>query len=190
MTTDSNVPEQIAAISNDLEVPSWEWAGPNKGRFYSNARGQYLLALAVKQGSVPKNIAKKLQKANKPNLVAIALNYHRAPLCEAKIPNLCTTVAQDIHHKARRGRWLTAYTPLFMAVCRACHTWVENNKEEAEEKGWYFAYQEGASKVAKRRFDRSSREGNTDGKFHTQQTSPEEYNNQPLLPSNLSKRSR
>ena len=175
-------------MSNDLGVPSYEWIGHNKNKLYREAKGRYFLALAKQQGHLPANKLRALQNTDKPHLITHALAYAREPRCEAQIENICTTVAQDIHHKAGRGRWLTIYTPLFMAVCRSCHNWIETNKEEAQQNGWYYAYQVGAAKVTKRAFMRSSRKGNADGKFHTQQTTPEEYNNQPLLPTNLSKR--
>ena len=52
--------------------------------------------------------------------------------CEAKLVG-CTTKATDVHHKAGRigenylkiGTWL--------AVCRNCHRWIEDNPEAAKE---------------------------------------------------------
>lgn len=54
------------------------------------------------------------------------------PFCEAKLVG-CTGKSTDIHHKAGRigdnylkiGTWL--------AVCRNCHTWIEQNPEAAKE---------------------------------------------------------
>lgn len=53
--------------------------------------------------------------------------------CEAKLVG-CTGKATDVHHKAGRnenhlkvGTWL--------AVCRSCHRWIEDNPLEAKELG-------------------------------------------------------
>ena len=56
--------------------------------------------------------------------------------CEAKLVG-CTTKATDVHHKAGRigenylkiGTWL--------AVCRNCHRWIEDNPEAAKELNLY-----------------------------------------------------
>ena len=46
-------------------------------------------------------------------------------LCQAKLPNICTTQATDVHHmQGRIGNLLTDETK-FLAVCRACHDWKE-----------------------------------------------------------------
>jgi hypothetical protein len=57
------------------------------------------------------------------------------PKCEAKLV-ACTGISTDVHHKAGRvgdnylkiGTWL--------AVCRNCHSWIENNPLEAKELGF------------------------------------------------------
>jgi len=54
------------------------------------------------------------------------------PHCKAKLQK-CTAKATDVHHKAGRigenylkiGTWL--------AVCRNCHRWIEDNPEAAKE---------------------------------------------------------
>ena len=57
------------------------------------------------------------------------LNEHK--LCE-----VCAKPATDIHHvQGRVGDNLTD-TSKFMAVCRGCHTFIENNREWAYEKGY------------------------------------------------------
>ena len=62
------------------------------------------------------------------------LYYH--PLCQAKIPNICTTHATDVHHKQGRiGQLLTDETK-FLAVCRQCHDWIETHPKEAKELGF------------------------------------------------------
>ena len=56
--------------------------------------------------------------------------------CQAQLPTICTTQATDIHHKKGRiGELLTDPT-YFLAVCRACHTWIELNPGKAKELGY------------------------------------------------------
>ena len=57
-------------------------------------------------------------------------------LCQAKLPNRCTTHATDVHHKQGRiGKLLTDETK-FLAVCRSCHDWIEMHPIEAKELGF------------------------------------------------------
>jgi hypothetical protein len=57
------------------------------------------------------------------------------PMCQAKIDG-CTGVSTQIHHRAGRiGEKLTDPAN-FLAVCHQCHVYIENNPEEAKEKGW------------------------------------------------------
>lgn len=58
------------------------------------------------------------------------------PFCEAKLPGICTAEATDIHHMS--GKIGDDYLDVnnFIALCRACHVWVENNPTEAKELGF------------------------------------------------------
>jgi len=57
-------------------------------------------------------------------------------LCQAKLPNICTTHATDVHHmQGRIGDLLTDETK-FLAVCRQCHTWIEEHPAQAKELGF------------------------------------------------------
>lgn len=59
-----------------------------------------------------------------------------SPLCNAKLQNICTTHATDVHHmQGRIGNLLTDETK-FLAVCRACHDWIETHPKEAKELGY------------------------------------------------------
>ena len=57
------------------------------------------------------------------------------PQCEAKLVG-CTAKATEVHHKAGRigDNYLKIST--WLAVCRNCHTFIENNPEEAKELGF------------------------------------------------------
>ena len=54
--------------------------------------------------------------------------------CEAKLPD-CQTVASDIHHQQGRGANLSNVST-FLAVCRTCHRWIEDNPAEAVKMGF------------------------------------------------------
>jgi hypothetical protein len=55
--------------------------------------------------------------------------------CQAGLVD-CTGQAKEIHHKA--GKIGELYTKIsnFLAVCRNCHNYIENNPEEAKELGF------------------------------------------------------
>ena len=57
------------------------------------------------------------------------------PFCEAKLSGICTAEATDIHHMS--GKIGDDYLDVnnFIALCRVCHVWVENNPTEAKELG-------------------------------------------------------
>jgi len=54
------------------------------------------------------------------------------PHCKAKLQG-CTAKATDVHHKAGRvgDNYLKIST--WLAVCRNCHRWIEDNPEAAKE---------------------------------------------------------
>jgi hypothetical protein len=57
------------------------------------------------------------------------------PQCEAKLVD-CTIKSTDVHHKT--GRVGDNYLKIssWLAVCRNCHSWIENNPIEAKELGY------------------------------------------------------
>ena len=57
------------------------------------------------------------------------------PQCEAYLVGTCTVTSTDVHHKAGRVGENYLKISTWMAVCRNCHTWIENNPEEAKELG-------------------------------------------------------
>ena len=58
------------------------------------------------------------------------------PLCEAYLVGTCTRTSTDVHHKAGRVGENYLKIGTWLAVCRNCHTWIENNPEEAKELGF------------------------------------------------------
>ena len=57
------------------------------------------------------------------------------PGCQAKLEG-CTGAATDIHHKAGRIGALLLLISKWLAVCRSCHRWIEENPVEAKELGY------------------------------------------------------
>lgn len=47
----------------------------------------------------------------------------------------CNKPSNDLHHKARRGKNL-CNVETFMAVCRTCHNWIEDNPTKSRELGY------------------------------------------------------
>lgn len=57
------------------------------------------------------------------------------PVCEAHLSG-CTTQATDVHHKAGRVGKLYLDESKWLALCRACHSWIETHPKEAREMGF------------------------------------------------------
>jgi hypothetical protein len=55
-------------------------------------------------------------------------------MCEAHLDG-CGTYATEIHHKSGRGEYMLDQST-YMAVCRNCHNWIENNPAEAKRLGF------------------------------------------------------
>lgn len=47
------------------------------------------------------------------------------PSCQAQIPEICTYVATDLHHKGGKVGDMLTNTKYFLALCRACHARIE-----------------------------------------------------------------
>jgi len=88
-----------------------------------------------KKVSAPRKFIKPVSdKKSKKDVVYTALRiaylkFH--PLCEAHLEN-CTNNSTEVHHKKGRGEYYLDDST-FLAVCRSCHTWIENNPKLAIE---------------------------------------------------------
>lgn len=73
-------------------------------------------------------------KENKVYLTLRKVFLDNHPLCEAGLPG-CTKQATTIHHSIGRigNRLIDIKT--FVPLCGGCHTWVENNADQAKELG-------------------------------------------------------
>ena len=95
--------------------------------------------VAIKPTIKAKPIPPRSQKRSKEERLYAAkriIFIQEHPLCEAHIPGICTNYSTDVHHTAGRiGADLLDETR-WKALCRACHTWVEEHPAEAQEKGF------------------------------------------------------
>ena len=86
-----------------------------------------------RQTTRPAPVSKKMQQTmneySKKRLAFLAMFAH----CQAKLVG-CTGVSTDVHHKAGRGENHNVMST-WIAVCRPCHTWIENHPAEAKELG-------------------------------------------------------
>ena len=64
----------------------------------------------------------------------IFLSAH--PMCQAHISGICTQRATDVHHMCGRIGDLYLDEKFWLAVCRACHMYIETHPKEAREKGF------------------------------------------------------
>lgn len=56
------------------------------------------------------------------------------PMCQAKVSD-CSVKATDVHHMAGRGDNHNNVST-WIAVCRNCHRWIEENPEDAKALGF------------------------------------------------------
>jgi hypothetical protein len=57
------------------------------------------------------------------------------PLCNIKIPGICTGPSCDVHHMEGRGIQ-TLVQSTWISCCRACHSWVHLNSKQARTLGF------------------------------------------------------
>ncbi len=93
----------------------------------------------IKPTAKHKPIASRTQKRSKEERLYSAkriLYLQNHPMCEAHLPGICTEYSTDIHHMSGKIGDLLTDERYFKALCRSCHTFVENNPEVAKEKGF------------------------------------------------------
>lgn len=81
-----------------------------------------------------RKVSKKRAKENREYAKVRKEYLEDNPNCEANLLG-CTTGATDIHHKKGRGLFLCDPRH-FLAVCRNCHCFIEDNPLEAKEMGF------------------------------------------------------
>lgn len=119
---------------NDDEKPIWK-------NFEGEKYCKYCWLMIKAKKAKPKKPRSKInQRSKKREKLDLLYSKMRIqfltdkPVCQAKLPN-CTSVATDVHHKAGRGRNYLAIDTWF-AVCRSCHSWIEEHPIEAREAGY------------------------------------------------------
>lgn len=107
---------------------------------YQLARAAYFLTTAFEQGRL-KVTAEQLTRITKDGRRHLRniRGTREWPVCEMALTQTnCDKrkrPAMDIHHRAGRGPQLLN-AELFVACCRACHSYVEHNREWAYQEGW------------------------------------------------------
>ena len=81
-----------------------------------------------------KSKSTKMQKTERAYSVLRRAFLDQHPVCKASL-HKCTVTATDIHHKKGRGKYHLD-TTTWLAVCRNCHTWIEENTHAAEQFGY------------------------------------------------------
>lgn len=79
----------------------------------------------------PKRIKEEAEYSKERKVFLVA-----RPMCEAHIAGICTQHSTDVHHKAGRSGDLYLDKRYWLAVCRACHMWIETHPKEARELGY------------------------------------------------------
>ena len=94
---------------------------------------------SIKPTAKAKPIPPRSQKRTKEEKIYMAKRYiylTEHPMCEAHISGICLKHASEIHHKAGKiGDDLIDETN-FLAVCRECHNYIENNRSWAMTMGY------------------------------------------------------
>lgn len=95
---------------------------------------QYPVKSLAKPTAKPNPISKKMKQTmtvyEKKRTAFLAL--HR--ICQASLPG-CGVTSTDVHHKAGRGENHNNMDT-WLAVCRSCHNWIENNPSKAKTLGF------------------------------------------------------
>jgi hypothetical protein len=66
----------------------------------------------------------------------VAKLLEERPICQAKIPRVCTGRSEVVHEPLTRGRGGDVLDPTnCLCLCDACHAWAHSNQIEAHERG-------------------------------------------------------
>lgn len=111
------------------------WKKEGKQRFCKSCWSKQFKGLS----SIKKPTAKKPMRLQSSKIVKLNAAYmvlreqflKRKPFCEAHLPD-CAVNATDVHHKKGRTGALFLDDTEFLAVCRTCHSWIENNHVDAK----------------------------------------------------------
>jgi hypothetical protein len=96
---------------------------------------------ALQKPKTTPSSSKLKQKSDKQQAIDKAYTLMRKaymtqnPLCNIKIPGVCTGPSCDVHHMEGRGIQ-TLIQSTWVATCRECHSWCHLNPLEARELGF------------------------------------------------------
>jgi hypothetical protein len=88
----------------------------------------------VRQKRLPSRSPRRIKEQAEYSKIRVPfLEEH--PKCQAHLTGICTHHATDVHHKAGRSGELYLNQKYWLAVCRACHMWIETHPIQAREMG-------------------------------------------------------
>lgn len=102
----------------------WSCHEDNKPDYKPTARQKHIAPRSPKRS--------KLERAYAAKRITFLTEH---TMCEARLP-CCTNNATDVHHKQGRIGMLLLDVTKWLAVCRACHDWIERHPAEAQERGF------------------------------------------------------
>ena len=76
----------------------------------------------------------KMQKTERAYSVLRKAFLVQHPVCKASL-HVCTVKSTDVHHMKGRGKYHLD-TTTWVALCRSCHMWIEENPDVSEELGY------------------------------------------------------
>jgi hypothetical protein len=101
-----------------------------------------LIAKQREKGKQPRKtiskVSHKREKINKEYYKLVEQFKKDNPKCNAKINQYCTGATEDPHHSRGRGKFLLDVST-WIAVCRSCHTYIENHPADAQKRGLSFS---------------------------------------------------
>lgn len=108
---------------------------PESNGFCIRHQGFAGMPVAKKKTEPIKKVSDKRKTKNKELAKVVAELKKEKPVCEMKVPGICTGKTQTAHHtKGRTGKLLTDKKKM-LACCIACNNWVESHHEEAVKMG-------------------------------------------------------
>lgn len=87
-----------------------------------------------KKSIAPRSQKRSIQESLYSLRRKIFLQNH--PMCQAHLPQVCTSVSTDIHHMKGRIEDLLLDETHWLSVCRGCHYYIEMRPEAAKELGF------------------------------------------------------
>lgn len=130
---------QVGDTFKETKVSHEEWTGtPYHKEFrvtnISPSKPTYV-KVVPKGKTVKKKAIAPISDAQKKRLAEYRIvrdKYMKEnPICQARLPIICTNYASEIHHKGGKIGSMLTNVKYFLAVCRACHNWIGNNHASA-----------------------------------------------------------